>query len=96
MFIPHLGIYLCRFLQFFLQALDNFLAEMGPFCEFFFNFFMDFNFPLICLDLLLHLVVLVNQNFGLLRLVFKFSGQLMILEDGKMRGRLQLLIIHSE
>ncbi len=68
---------------------------MGPFSEFFFDLFMDLDFALICLNLLLHLVVLVNQYLSLLRLVFELSGQLVILEDGQMCSRLQLLIIHS-
>ena len=49
---------------------------------------MDLNFPLIRLNLLLHLVVLKDEDLGLLGLVLELSSQLMVLKDGQMSSRL--------
>ena len=54
---------LCELL---LLTLDHFLAEVRTFGKLLFDFFVDFDFALIRLDLLLHFVVLVNEDFCLL------------------------------
>lgn len=85
-----------HFSQFLLETLDDLLAEVGPFGELLFDFLVDLNLPLVGFDLLLHLVVLVNQNFSLLRLMLQLCRQLVILQDGQMRGCLQLLVVHRQ
>lgn len=57
---------------------------------------VDLDLTLVRLNLPLHLVVLEDENFGLLRLVLQLGRQLMILKDGQVRRRLQLLVIHSQ
>lgn len=54
---------------------------------------MDLNITFKGVDLRLHLVVLVEQLFGLLALVFQFSGQLMVLQYGKPGCGIQLFVI---
>ena len=41
-----------------LESLDDFLAEVGSLRQLLLHFFVDFNLALVCLNLLLHLVVL--------------------------------------
>ena len=52
---------------------------MGALSKLFLDFFMDFNLALVGLDLLLHLVVLENEDLRLLRLVFELGRKLVIL-----------------
>lgn len=60
-----------KFLIFDLQTLDHFLAEVGSFCEFFLDLFVNSDVSVEGIDLLLHLVVFGQQLFGLFRLVFE-------------------------
>ena len=52
------------------------MAALG---ELFFDLLMDLNFALVRLNLLLHLVVLEDQDLGLLGLVLQLCRQLVIL-----------------
>ena len=52
-----------------LQSLDDLLAEMGPLGQLLLDLLMDLDIPLKCVDLSLHLAVLVEELLGLLRLV---------------------------
>ena len=83
-------------IQLLLLSLDNFLAEVRTLGQFLLHLLVDLNLALVRLNLLLHLVVLVDKNFGLLGLMLQFGGKLMILEDSQVSGRLQLLVIHSQ
>jgi len=83
-------------LQLLLQSLDNFLAEVGALSKLFLDFFMDFNLALVGLDLLLHLVVLKDEDLRLLRLVLELGRKLVILQNGQVSRGLQLLIIHGK
>ena len=56
---------------------------------------MDLYFPLVSFNLLLHLVVLKDENLSLLGLMFQFGRKLMILKYGQMCSCLQLLVIHG-
>lgn len=56
-----------------LEALDDFLAEMRAFREFLLNLFVNLDIAFERLNLSLHLVVLEEQLFCLLRLVLKLS-----------------------
>ena len=78
------------------QPLDYFLAEVASFGEFLFDLFVDFDLTLVSLDLLLHLVILEDQDFSLFGLMLEFRGELMVLQDGQVRRRLQLLVIHRQ
>ena len=57
---------------------------------------MDFNLALVGLDLLLHLVVLEDEDLRLLRLVLELGRKLVILQNGQVSRGLQLLIIHGK
>ena len=78
------------------QPLDDFLAEMASFGKFFFDLFVDFNLALVSLDLLLHLVILEDQDFSLLGLMLELRSELVVLQDGQVRRRLQLFVIHGQ
>ena len=78
------------------QPLDYFLAEMASFGKFLFDLFVDFDLTLVSLDLLLHLVILEDQDFSLFGLMFELRGELMVLQDGQVRRRLQLFVIHGQ
>ena len=78
--LPFLITFVC-FLQLYLQTFYNFLAEVRSLCEFLFYFFVNLDFALVCLDLLLHFVVLEDKNFSLLRLVLQLSSQLVVLQN---------------
>ena len=69
---------------------------MASLCQFFFNFFVDLYVAFKGLDLSLHLVVFVQELFCLLRLIFKFCCQLMILEDRESCSGLKLLVVECE
>ena len=72
---------LINLLQLMLQAFDDFLAKVRPFSEFLLDLFMNLNFALVRFNLLLHLVVLEDEDLSLLRLMFQLSGQLVVLQD---------------
>jgi len=57
---------------------------------------MDLDVPLESGDLRLHFRGLVKKLLSLLRLVFKLSRQLMVLQDRQPSGGLELLIIQSQ
>ena len=61
---------------------------MAPLRQLFLHLLVDLYFPLIRLDLLLHLVVLEDEDLSLLGLVLELSSQLMVLKDGQMSSRL--------
>uniref|UniRef100_A0A7S3MM06 Uncharacterized protein n=1 Tax=Favella ehrenbergii TaxID=182087 RepID=A0A7S3MM06_9SPIT len=82
--------------QLLLEPLDDLLAKVGSLCQLLLDFFVDLDFALVSLNLLLHLVVFEDQNFGLFRLMLELGRQLMILQDRQMRRRLQLLVVHRE
>ena len=84
------------FLQLLFQSLDNFLAEVGAFSKLLLDLFMDFDLALISLNLLLHLVVLEDQDLSLLRLMLKLGCELVVLENGQVSSCLQLLVVHGE
>ena len=75
-------------LQLLLQSFDHFLTEVAPLGQLLLHLFVDLYIPLIRLDLLLHFVVLEDEDLSLLGLVFKLSSQLMVLKDGEMGSRL--------
>jgi len=64
--------------------------------ELFLHFFVNFNISLESFNLTLHFVVFKKQLLCLFRLIFKFSRQLMILQNSQTSCGLQLLIIKSE
>jgi len=64
---------LFQLLNLLLEALDDFLAEMRAFREFLLNLFVNLDIAFERLNLSLHLVVLEEQLFCLLRLVLKLS-----------------------
>ena len=86
-FSPSLHI-LVRFLKLTLQPLDHFLTEVAPLGQLFLHLLVDLYFPLIRLDLLLHFVVLEDEDLSLLGLVFELCSQLMVLKDCEMGSRL--------
>lgn len=51
------------------QAFDDFLAEVATLGQLFLNFLVDLDLTLVRLNLVLHLVVLEDEDLGLLRLV---------------------------
>ena len=61
-----LCIFRCSFSKLLLQTLDDFLTEVGTLGQLFLNLFVDLNLTLVGLNLLLHLVVLEDQNLSLL------------------------------
>ena len=61
---------------------------MAPLGQLLLYLLVDLYFPLIRLDLLLHFVVLEDEDLSLLGLVFELSSQLMVLKDGEMSSRL--------
>jgi hypothetical protein len=65
---------LVNFLQLMLEAFNDFLAKVRPFSEFLFDLLVNLDFALVRFNLLLHLVVLENKDFSLLRLVLQLSG----------------------
>ena len=52
---------------------------MRTFGQFLFDLFMDFYFALVSFYLVLHLIVLEDEDLGLLRLVLQLCGELVIL-----------------
>lgn len=64
---------LFQLLNLLLEALDDLLAEMRAFREFLLNLFVNLDIAFERLNLSLHLVVLEEQLFCLLRLVLKLS-----------------------
>jgi len=64
--------------------------------QLFLDFLVDLSLALVRFNLLLHLVVLDDEEFGLLGLMFEFGGQLVVLENGEASGGLELLIVESE
>lgn len=87
---------LSQFIDFRLESLDDFLAEVGSLGQLLFHFFVDLDFSLVRLDLLLHLVILKDQDLCLLRLVLQLGRQLVVLQNGQVRRRLQLLVVHCQ
>ena len=79
---------LCCLLKLTLQPFDHFLTEVAPLRQLFLHLLVDLYFSLIRLDLLLHLVVLEDEDLSLLGLVLELSSQLMVLKDGQMSSRL--------
>lgn len=79
-----------------LEALDDFLAEVGPLGQLFLDFLVDLDLALVSLNLLLHLVILEDEDLGLLRLVLQLGRQLVVLQDRQVRRCLQLLVVHSQ
>ena len=69
---------------------------MTSLCQLLLDFLVDLDISLESLNLNLILVILVQEALGLLALVLKFSGQLLVLEDGQSCGSLQLLIVQSK
>lgn len=69
---------------------------MGSLSKLLLHLFVDLDLTLVSLDLRLHLVVLEDEDLRLLRLMLKFSGQLMVLQNGQVRRSLQLLVVHGE
>lgn len=61
---------------------------MAPLGQLLLYLLVDLYFPLIRLDLLLHFVVLEDEDLSLLGLVLELSSQLMVLKDGEMSSRL--------
>jgi len=57
---------LINLLQLMLQAFYDFLAEVRTFSEFLFDLFVNFDFTLVRFNLLLHFVVLEDEDFSLL------------------------------
>lgn len=80
-------------LNFSLESLDHLLTELRPFGQLFLYLFVDLDVTFKSLYLLLHLCVFVDELFTLLGLMLEFSGQLLILQDGQLRSRLQLLVV---
>ena len=79
-----------------LQTLDDLLAEVRALGKLLLDLFMDLNLALVSLDLRFHFVVLVDQDLRLLRLMFEFGRELMVLKDGQVRCGLQLLVVHRQ
>ena len=79
-----------------LLPLDHFLTEVGTFCQLLLDFLVNLDLTLVRLNLLLHLIVLVYEDLGLLGLVLQFCGQLVVLKNSEMSRRLQLLVIHGQ
>ena len=79
-----------------LESFDNFLAEVAPLRQLLLHLLVDLDLALVGLNLLLHLVVLEDEDFCLFGLVLQLGGQLMVLKDGQVRRRLQLLVVHGE
>jgi len=69
---------------------------MGSLSKFFLDFLMYFDIPLECFDLRLHLIVLVEQLFSLLRLVLQLSRQLVVLQNSQTSRRLELLVVQCQ
>ena len=61
---------------------------MTPLGQLLLHLLVDLDLSLVRFDLLLHFVVLEDEDLSLLRLVLEFSSQLVVLEDGEMGGRL--------
>ena len=61
---------------------------MAPLGQLLLYLLVDLYFPLIRLDLLLHFVVLEDEDLSLLGLVLELRSQLMVLKDGQMSSRL--------
>ena len=91
-----LALSLAQFLHFLLQPLDHFLAEVRALGKLLLDLLVDFDLPLVSLNLSLHLVVLEDEDLSLLGLVLQLCRQLMILQDGQVCRCLQLLVIHGE
>jgi len=79
-----------------LQTLDDLLAEVRALGKLLLDLFVDLNLALVSLDLRFHFVVLVDQDLRLLRLMFEFGRELMVLKDGQVRCGLQLLVVHRQ
>ena len=78
-----------------LEFFDDFLTKMRSFGKFLLDFLVDFNVALESLNLRLHFIVLEEQLLSLLRLIFKLSGELVILQNSQASSSLELLIIKS-
>ena len=78
------------------ESLDHFLAEVAPLRQLLLHLLVDLDLALVGLNLLLHLVVLEDEDFCLFGLMLQLGCQLMVLEDGQVRRGLQLLVVHGE
>ena len=78
------------------ESFDHFLAEVAPLRQLLLHLLVDLDLALVGLNLLLHLVVLEDEDFCLFGLVLQLGCQLMVLEDGQVRRGLQLLVVHGE
>lgn len=87
---------LLEILNLLLKALDDLLAEMRALRKLFLNFFVNFDIALKRLYLSLHLVVLEQELFSLLRLILKLGCQLMVLQNCQASCGLKLFIVKSK
>jgi len=83
-------------LEILLQPFDHLLTEVRPLGQLFLDFLVDLGLTLVRFNLLLHLVVLDDEELGLLGLVFEFGGQLVVLEDGEASRGLELFVVECE
>jgi hypothetical protein len=86
---------LLKLVDLLLEFFDDFLTKMRSFGKFLLDFLVDFNVALESLNLRLHFIVLEEQLLSLLRLIFKLSGELVILQNSQASSSLELLIIKS-
>jgi hypothetical protein len=86
---------LLKLVDLLLEFFDDFLTKMRSFGKFLLYFLVDFNVALESLNLRLHFIVLEEQLLSLLRLIFKLSGELVILQNSQASSSLELLIIKS-
>ena len=84
-----------QLLRLSLELCDNLLTFVGSLCQLFLNIFMQRNVSFECLNLFGHLIVFDHESLGVFVLVIELSRQLMVLQYGQSRLRLQLLIIQS-
>ena len=69
---------------------------MGPLGKLSLDLFVDLHIPLQGLQLLQELLVFEEEFFGLLRLIFKFCGQLVVLQDCEPGLAIKLLLPERE
>ena len=55
----------CCIGKFLLESFDNFLAEVAPLSQLLLHLFVDLDLTLVGLNLLLHLIVLEDEDFCL-------------------------------